>query len=146
MLVSSILILGLLIGIFFLFFRQDIPVSAITYVYPVIRTNTKPLCTGEKVIYDQIAHFRDAAAALRVVVSIWSIDQNRNIIADTEPAYINYTNATTVKLHGEWLIPSTLLPGQYERRISTTAEGRKTEMFIVTFTVTKLCVKAPATN
>lgn len=133
-----LLFVGIGVVINFLWNTPTIPVASSSYETPVITTNTKPLCPGDKVVYDEIAHFK-VASAYRVASTVWSIDRNITAIADKAPSYINYFEPTTVKLHGEWVIPADLPPGRYYRITSTTAEGRQSEMFRVVFTVKAGC-------
>lgn len=139
MLISTSIILALMAALIYIIMHRQQLQAVTTYRYSVITTNTKPLCPGDLVIYDQVANFTDTPAVLGIVASVWSVDEQRNVIYDTAPNYVNYPYPVTVNLHGEWKVPDTLKPGRYERRQSTTASGRKSQMFTVTFTVADGC-------
>ena len=142
--ITVLIALGLLgVGVWviinFLQSPSPLPASVTTYEIPVITTNTKPLCAGDKVIYDQVAHFRDTPATVVIASTVWSVDRGVTAVSDRMPAYVNYTQPVTVKLHGEWEVPKDLAPGRYERRIIGTAFGHKAEGFTVPFVVAKDC-------
>jgi len=134
-----ILILGGFATVNVLWSNPSLPAAVTIYEFPVIKTNDKPLCAGDVVVYDQVAHFSDTPTTVRIVSTVWSVDQNITVIADKNVSYVNYTVPTTVRLHGEWAIPPDLPPGHYERRLFTTAEARKSQGFAVTFTVSDKC-------
>lgn len=136
----TLLLVGMVVGaIYYSISSPILPASVATYEIPVITTNNNPLCPGEKVVYDQVAHFNDTPTTIRVASTVWSVDNNITVISDKAPPYVNYMHPTTVNLHGEWVIPADLPPGKYERRIVSTAEAHQSKGFAVPFEVKANC-------
>lgn len=136
-----ILVIGTPFSIYFIKSDQIIPDAVTAYEFPLIETNQKPLCSGEKVVYDQSSHVDNAPVVLEVVESVWSVDQNKTALPDTHPFKVNIPPGFVgAHSHVEWIVPE-LPAGHYKLLRSTTAQGRKSEMYAVTFEVAKDCTK-----
>lgn len=139
MLIVSVLALVCIVVIVNFVRGSGVPQSVTTYETLVVTSNVDPLCPGEDVTWHQVAHYTNTPVVLRRVLTVWSLDKNRTVVDDQLPSYRNYWEPITTAIDGDWTIPDDFKPGQYQVRFSTTAEGRRSEMFIVPFTVKEGC-------
>ena len=113
------------------------PAPSVTYRFGMIESN-QSLSHGETLMYRQEITIRDTPVQLRVADSFWSVDNERTMLADTEPEFRNYTTPVTVHIDGAAVVPP-LTPGEYEFRESATGESWRTAVFGVRFTVRTGC-------
>lgn len=124
-----------------IYLLREPPVAVTVYESPLITTNKTPLCPGDKVVYDQVSHISDAPVMLTVVESVWNVDLNKNALSDDHSFKVNIpAGYTGGRSHLEWVVPP-LPAGHYKLLRSTTAQGRQSQMFAVTFEVKAGCKK-----
>ncbi len=110
-----------------------------TYASIDIEPANASLCPGDTVTYSQTVNYRDTPAVVMIVDSLWSVDNGRTVLYESEPRWANYTEPAQIVGSGTWEIPIDLSPGTYERRVSGQAMGRDPQMFTVRFTVVDDC-------
>jgi hypothetical protein len=135
----TLLILGLVAWVSVLISEglQDTSVSS--YADLVVEPVNAHLCPGDTVVYTQTVTYKEAPVVVRIVSSIWSIDQQQMVVYDTAPRWGNFPEPVTFSGRVEWTIPKDFTPGLYERRVSSQAQGHDPQMFVVRFAVIESC-------
>jgi hypothetical protein len=135
----TLLILGLVIWVSVLISREIKGTSVSSYADLVVEPANGIVCPGDLLVYTQTVSYQDTPVVVRLVASVWSVDQQRMVVYDTAPRYANFLEPVTFTGRVEWPIPEDFQPGLYERRVSGQAEGREPRMFVVRFTVADDC-------
>lgn len=106
-----------------------------TLAYPQIGL----LCPGETLSFDYQVVVVRSPLIVRAVESVFSLDQNRTLVADTDYSMVIETAQGVIQLHREYTLPLTLPPGRYEYRRAIEQGYSGTSALAVPFEVRQGC-------
>jgi len=112
--------------------------SIVAFRYPVVMPSNPSVCPGDTLIYRQEMRVRYTPATVRLTVTVWNPVDERTVVPEDSPRWLNYPDPVTVRATNTYVVPS-LLPGKYELRAAASGEGHKTSNYSVPFEVKSGC-------
>jgi hypothetical protein len=109
------------------------------YLEPLPAFPAHPVCPGEILSYQARIVVTQVPTHVEIVESLWSVDQQRTVLFDLEPAWAAYARTGEFTRTFEFPLPTDLAPGAYELNHAAGAYLTPPSGFAVPFRVRADC-------